>query len=115
MKGVLFISVDCLILDHLGCYGYDRPTSPNMARPHGHGYRRCGHRVHPTAAGFSTTFFAWIHLMDAHTPYGHWKEHLPGLGVDTDIEHTINPGVEGRVTTGEDPEDVVIDTYDACV
>jgi arylsulfatase A-like enzyme len=29
---ILFISVDTLRADHLGCYGYDRPTSPNTDR-----------------------------------------------------------------------------------
>ena len=253
MGNVLFISVDCLRSDHLGCYGYDRPTSPNIdefvARERTTRYRRSysncpgtrwafqslhtgvssaridglgipdGYRSLATVlrrggyatggfavngfisreynydAGFDTyysireaapdrspllrlgkrvydhvssptlrekllepvylalmrrqsagddggafrpdhtdadtaaaaveyirrrrdsrrPFFAWIHLMDAHTPYGHWEEHRRALGVDTDIEHTINPGLEGRVTAGEDPEDAVIDTYDACV
>lgn len=27
---ILFIVVDCLRADHLGCYGYSRPTSPNI-------------------------------------------------------------------------------------
>ena len=27
---ILFIVVDCLRADHLGCYGYPRPTSPNI-------------------------------------------------------------------------------------
>src|SRR3972149_10241390 len=27
---VLLITVDTLRADHLGCYGYDRPTSPNI-------------------------------------------------------------------------------------
>ncbi len=29
---VLYIDVDCLRPDHLGCYGYARPTSPNIDR-----------------------------------------------------------------------------------
>lgn len=29
---VLFLSVDTLRADHLGCYGYDKPTSPNLDR-----------------------------------------------------------------------------------
>ena len=29
---VLYIDVDCLRPDHLGCYGYPRPTSPNIDR-----------------------------------------------------------------------------------
>ena len=27
---VLFVTIDTLRADHLGCYGYDRPTSPNL-------------------------------------------------------------------------------------
>ncbi|HOZ46043.1 MAG TPA: sulfatase [Candidatus Hydrogenedentes bacterium] len=29
---VVFLSVDTLRADHLGCYGYDKPTSPNIDR-----------------------------------------------------------------------------------
>jgi len=32
MTNVLFITVDSLRADHLGCYGYHRPTSPNIDR-----------------------------------------------------------------------------------
>lgn len=30
MPNILYIDVDSLRPDHLGCYGYDRPTSPNI-------------------------------------------------------------------------------------
>lgn len=30
MPSVVFLTVDCLRSDHLGSYGYDRPTSPNI-------------------------------------------------------------------------------------
>lgn len=60
-------------------------------------------------------FFCWIHFMDAHTPYGYWQEHLQAIRGDVDIEHTIHPGDEGKVTPGEGPEPEVIDTYDAAI
>ena len=34
---------------------------------------------------------------------------------DADVEHTIHPGDEGRVTPGQGPDPDVIDTYDACI
>lgn len=60
-------------------------------------------------------FFCWIHFMDAHTPYGYWPEHLEAVRGDTDIEHTIHPGNEDKITVGEDPPKDVIDTYDASI
>lgn len=30
MRNILFVIVDTLRPDHLGCYGYERPTSPNL-------------------------------------------------------------------------------------
>lgn len=36
-RHVILISVDTLRADHLGCYGYRRPTSPNIDRLAGHG------------------------------------------------------------------------------
>lgn len=58
-------------------------------------------------------FFLWVHLMDAHTPYGYWPEHLRALRGDADLEHTIHPGKEGKVEHGREPPREVIDTYDA--
>lgn len=29
-RDVILLTVDCLRADHLGCYGYNRPTSPNL-------------------------------------------------------------------------------------
>lgn len=60
-------------------------------------------------------FFIWIHFMDAHTPYGYWSDHLQAIRGDADIEHTIHPGNEDKITVGEDPPQEVIDTYDACI
>lgn len=30
LPSTLLLSVDCLRLDHVGCYGYERPTTPNI-------------------------------------------------------------------------------------
>lgn len=30
MKNVILITIDCLRADHVGCLGYDRPTTPNI-------------------------------------------------------------------------------------
>lgn len=62
-----------------------------------------------------TDFFCWIHFMDAHTPYGFWPEHLEAVRGDSDIEHTIHPGEEGKITVGDEPPQDVIDTYNACI
>ena len=56
-------------------------------------------------------FFAWIHLMDAHTPYARWNEHLTALRGNTDIRHVINSHDE--VNEGEEPPQAAIDAYDA--
>lgn len=60
-----------------------------------------------------TPFFVWIHLMDAHTPYGRWNEHLNAVRGDTAVEHVIDPGRSGAIKVGDTPPDPVIDTYDA--
>jgi arylsulfatase A-like enzyme len=31
-RNVIILSIDCLRADHLGCYGYGKPTSPNIDR-----------------------------------------------------------------------------------
>lgn len=57
--------------------------------------------------------FAWVHLMDAHTPYARWDDHLEALRGDTDVEHVIHPGRSDAITVGEEPPRAVIDAYDA--
>lgn len=56
-------------------------------------------------------YFAWVHLMDAHTPYARWDDHLESVRGDTDVEHVVDPA--DHVTPGDDPDDAVIDAYDA--
>lgn len=60
-------------------------------------------------------YFAWIHFMDAHTPYGRYDDHLRTVRGDTDIEHVVAPNEANAVVRGESPEERVIDTYDACI
>lgn len=56
----------------------------------------------------SGDWFAWVHLMDAHTPYARWEDHLHELRGDTDIEHVINPhNVEDNLS------EPIIDAYDS--
>src|SRR5215470_5758929 len=31
-RGIVLVTIDTLRADHLGCYGYDRPTSPFLDR-----------------------------------------------------------------------------------
>lgn len=56
-------------------------------------------------------FFAWIHLMDAHTPYARWNNHLTALRGDEKVRHVIDPSEE--VSVGTDPAEAVLDAYDA--
>lgn len=56
-------------------------------------------------------FFAWLHLMDAHTPYSRWDDHLAAVRGDTDVEHVVRP--HDQITVGEEPPEAVIDAYDA--
>lgn len=63
----------------------------------------------------SKEYFAWVHFMDAHTPYGQYKDHLRAIRGDTDIEHVISPHDGNLITRGEEPDPRVIDTYDACI
>lgn len=60
-------------------------------------------------------YFAWIHFMDAHTPYGRYDDHLRAVRGDTDVDHVVAPNEANAVVEGESPEQRVIDTYDACI
>ena len=55
-------------------------------------------------------FFAWVHLMDAHTPYARWNDHLKAIRGDIDIRHVIKP--HNEVLEGATPSQAAIDAYD---
>lgn len=60
-------------------------------------------------------YFAWVHFMDAHTPYGRYADHLRTVRGDADIDHIVAPNEADAVVHGEPPQERVIDTYDACI
>lgn len=83
-------------------------------RPHTTDEEVCGHALDwiQDKERKDEPYFAWIHLMDAHTPYGRWNEHLEALRGDTDIEHVIDP--HGVVELGEESvQQKVRDAYDS--
>ncbi|MFC4551173.1 MULTISPECIES: sulfatase [Halorussus] len=83
-------------------------------RPHTTDEEVCGHALDwiRRKKASDEPYFAWVHLMDAHTPYGRYDKHLEALRGDTDVEHVIDP--HGVVNRG-DPEiqPKVRDAYDA--
>lgn len=58
----------------------------------------------------SGDWFTWVHLMDAHTPYARWPEHLEAIRGDTNVDHVINPDY---IEYGDSPSEAVIDAYDS--
>jgi arylsulfatase A-like enzyme len=65
-RNVLFLLVDALRADHLGCYGYERPTSANLDRLASEGalflnaYAQ-GSRTKETTASIVTSYYASTH------------------------------------------------------
>jgi len=68
---VLLITVDCLRADHVGCYGYERPTTPNIDE-----FAKSATRFEYAYANSPGTRFA---LQTIHT--GVWMRQIDGLGV----------------------------------
>lgn len=58
-------------------------------------------------------YFAWLHFMNVHTPYGRWPNHLAAVRGDNLVEHTIHPGDEGLIQPGRNPPRRVLAAYDA--
>jgi arylsulfatase A-like enzyme len=76
---LLFISVDTLRTDHLGCFGYERPTSPNLdaLSDESHFFTQC-YSVMPTTLPAHTTMFTSLYPVQ----HGALKN-----------EHKVPPGV----------------------
>jgi len=53
-------------------------------------------------------YFAWIHLMDAHHPYGYFPDHRQSLEIPSERNHIRMPSVE----PGTAPSDQLVDAYD---
>ena len=51
---IIYFDIDCLRPDHLGCYGYDRSTSPTIGRTAGYRSERY-QTVCNGSAAFSST------------------------------------------------------------
>lgn len=68
---VLLITVDCLRADHVGCYGYKRPTTPNIDA-----FSKSATRFEHAYANSPGTRYA---LQTIHT--GVWQRQIDGLGV----------------------------------
>jgi len=77
MSSIVLLTVDCLRSDHLGCYGYDRPTSPRIdefarsATVFENGYANCpGTRwaFQSLHTGVSTSRFRNVGIPDGYRP-----------------------------------------------
>lgn len=86
MESVVLLTVDCLRADHLGCYGYDRATSPNIdgfadeATRYAHAYANC--------PGTRWAFQS-IHG-------GVWSPRIDGLGIPDGFPMTMAEGVRDQ-------------------
>jgi len=67
---IILISIDTLRPDHLGCYGYDRPTSPNIDR-----FRRDAVLFRTTIAAAPSTLPSHASLFTSLAPQHHGASH----------------------------------------
>lgn len=65
-RGVVLVSVDTLRADHLGCYGYDRPTSPFIDTLAARGVRFTEARTHA-----SWTLPSHVSMLTGRSPLDH--------------------------------------------
>lgn len=67
----------------------------------------------------NSDYFLWVHLMNVHTPFGRYENHLKTIRGDTDTKHVANPEAEGvggsTVNREHEIPQRLIDTYDAAV
>jgi arylsulfatase A-like enzyme len=80
LKNIIIISVDTLRSDHLGCYGYPLPTSPNIDNFSQEGilFSRCYSLTPLTTPSFST-------LLTSLPPYKHGAKRN-GLSIYRDVK-----------------------------
>ena len=79
---IIYFDIDCLRPDHLGCYGYHRPTSPNIDAIAAQGARfehyYCGSSpCLPSRAAWSS---------------GRWSAGFSGAGATTDEKSCSSHG-----------------------
>ncbi len=72
---LILISIDCLRPDHMGAYGYQRDTTPNIDR-----FAEDGVVFETAAATSSQSHFLFMHLLDPHWPYLPPREFIERFG-----------------------------------
>ncbi|MBT3401952.1 MAG: sulfatase-like hydrolase/transferase, partial [Rhodospirillaceae bacterium] len=77
---ILYIDIDSLRPDHLGCYGYDRPTSPNVDQIAAEGARFTGVYVSdapclPSRASLFSARFGVQNGVVTHNGPGQWMSY----------------------------------------
>jgi len=72
-RDVILISIDTLRADHLGCYGYRQPTSPNLDR-----FRQDAVLFSQTIAAAPSTLASHASIMTSLLPRQHGAAHTAG-------------------------------------
>ena len=99
IRNVLLISIDTLRADHLGAYGHERPTSPNLDR-----LARAGVLFEDATTTSPWTLPAHVSLLTGLYPDGHGvrtNKHFLGRGIPTLAQLLADEGFEtGAVVNG---------------
>ncbi len=77
-RDVILVSIDTLRADHLGCYGYSRPTTPHIDR-----FRQDAVLFQQAIAAGSSTLVSHASIMTSLLPQQHGAEHR--------INHALSP------------------------